>query len=1019
MVISELLLNGILHLFALLSACYDQAGRANAREMVEAYLADYLGIVNTEQYIGLFDAFLAFYDEKPDEAFLISQTAVICENLKGDIPRSEQYVVLLRFLELARSFQSTQNDLLPRLAVTAAETFEIDAGTTRDILAFLYQTEQLQHLGPNLLYVHAQTPSGTQACKFLAAPHLAGGLTVLYIEDIDTLFCAPHQGSELTLNGITARPGAFYLLPPGAILRDVHSAPLYYADLAGAFKGDVRHSAIRFQALNADFRFAGSDNGLHDLCFDVAGGQMIGVMGGSGVGKSTLISILNGSMAPITGRILLNGRDLYEDKKQLEGVIGFVPQDDLLFDELTVYQNLYYSTRLCLADLDQDTLDERVCAILAELNQLDTRDLKVGSPLEKTISGGQRKRLNIALELIREPAILFVDEPTSGLSSADSLNVMTLLKEQASQGKLIIVIIHQPSSDIFKMFDQLWLLDKGGRPIFTGNPIDAVLYFRKAVWQAGTDECLCPQCGNVNPEQIFDIIEMKRLDEHGYATAERHFSPEKWHQRHRLARGDTAVPATAQTAAPAKALQRPGLAGQLAIFFKRNLLARLANRQYLAINLLEAPLLAWVIAAITKFEKAQGYLFGDNHNIPVYFFMSVIVALFMGLSVSAEEIIRDRKILRRERFLHLSWFSYINGKVLYLGIVAVIQMGLYVLVGNTILEIPDFTFKLWLVLFSCAMCASMIGLNISAAFKTVVTIYILIPILLVPQIIVGGMVVSFDDLINPAARHNRVPLVGNLMPSRWGFEAIVVEQFSGNRFQAPFNDLERRINRSDYVIDYYVSELRSRIDFPFLQAKDAGHTIQLAATFTLLRNEFARLAADEGLKIDLPPQAFTREGYTRDVAKQLKTALVGLVQIQRQRRNRADKQRRALEAARIAEMGAENYRALETRYQNKSLVDLVRNRANLDDYRLADGRIVRLSDPVFSDDLTPWGATTFFAGRKRLGEMLISTYWFDLALLWVAALLLYAVLCGNLLERLLQVGEQAARRLRGGLGKKH
>jgi len=272
----------------------------------------------------------------------------------------------------------------------------------------------------------------------------------------------------------------------------VHSLPVYYADIFDRFKPLDPKEAIVFAAQNVDFRFPGSDNGLHDFCFNALGGQMVGVMGGSGVGKSTLLSILNGSMAPQKGQILINGLDLYKEKQKLQGVIGFVPQDDLLFDELTVYENLFYSSRLCLADLDEKALKDRVSGILDELNQLETCDLTVGSPLEKTISGGQRKRLNIALELIREPSILLVDEPTSGLSSADSLNVISLLKEQSKRGKLIIIIIHQPSSDIFKMFDQLWILDKGGRPIYTGNPIDAVVYFRKAIWQAGTKSAFVP-----------------------------------------------------------------------------------------------------------------------------------------------------------------------------------------------------------------------------------------------------------------------------------------------------------------------------------------------------------------------------------------------------------------------------------------------------------------------------------------------------------------------------------------------
>jgi len=611
-----------------------------------------------------------------------------------------------------------------------------------------------------------------------------------------------------------------------------------------------------------------------------------------------------------------------------------------------------------------------------------------------------------------------VDEPTSGLSSADSLNVISLLKEQSTKGKLIIVIIHQPSSDIFKMFDQLWLLDKGGRPIYTGNPIDALVYFRNAVWQAGTDECLCPRCGNVNPEQLFDIIEMKQLDEQGYATADRQFSPEEWHARHLSARPKEPEENVREPLpAPAKALKRPGLAGQFAVFFKRNLLTRLANRQYLAINLLEAPLLSWIIATICRYESANGYGFADNHNIPVYFFMSVIVALFMGLSVSAEEIIRDRKILSRERFLHLSWWSYINAKTVYLCLVSAIQTGLYTLVGNSILGVPDFFLPTWLTLFSCSVCASLIGLNISASFKTVVTIYIMIPLLLVPQIILGGMVVPFDDLIGRDSSHNRVPVVGNLMPSRWGFEAMVTEQFSNNPFQRPFNGPDLRINQADYRINYYIPELKSQIDFPFLATKDPVPRAQKTDALSLLKSEFLRLAQTRGLEISLPGNAFELTGYSRQVAATLKTALADLAKTLRRERNEAAQRRSTLRSDRVKALGEEKFLSLEKRYRNKSIADLVRNRDNLDDYRITRDRIVRVSDPIFSRDLSAWGGAPFMAGQKRfplgMGNPVISTFAFNLGVLWLLALACYAGLYWNVLARGLNRIATASKRLSG------
>ena len=151
--------------------------------------------------------------------------------------------------------------------------------------------------------------------------------------------------------------------------------------------------------------------------------------------------------------------------------------------------------------------------MLVNLGLTEIRNLRVGSPLQKTISGGQRKRLNIGLELLREPTVLFVDEPTSGLSSRDSENIMDLLKELSLRGKMIFVVIHQPSSDIFKMFDTLIIMDSGGFQIYYGNPVEAVVYFRDMINAANKNQGACPECGNINPEQIFSIIETKVVND--------------------------------------------------------------------------------------------------------------------------------------------------------------------------------------------------------------------------------------------------------------------------------------------------------------------------------------------------------------------------------------------------------------------------------------------------------------------------------------------------------------------------
>ena len=517
------------------------------------------------------------------------------------------------------------------------------------------------------------------------------------------------------------------------------------------------------------------------------------------------------------------------DPGQVEGMIGYVPQDDLLIEDLTVYENLYYAAKLCYSDHNEEQLDGLVSNTLTSLGLYEPRNLKVGSPLNKTISGGQRKRLNIGLELLREPLLLFVDEPTSGLSSRDSENIMDLLKELSLRGKLIFVVIHQPSSDIFKMFDRLLILDVGGYPIYYGNPVDAVVYFKESANLIDRHEGSCSKCGNVNPEQIFNIIENKVVDEYGRATDQRKITPLTWNKIYQERKRIEEVPE--YTAKPDASLFIPNKIRQTMIFMARDVKAKLNNRQYMLINFLEAPLLAFILATLIRYYRGDGlrpsaYVFQENMNIPAYIFMAIVVALFMGLTVSAEEIIKDRKILKREAFLNLSWGSYLMSKIIMLLVLSAVQTFTFVLVGNLILSIKGMYFDYWLVLFSASFFANMLGLNISSAFNSAVTIYIIIPILLIPQILLSGVVVQFDQLNPTFGSKASVPVIGDVMASRWAYEALMVTQYKDNAYEKHFYDVDKRIAQAEFKAVYYIPQLQSMLEFVFSNTGNTSEEIQ-------------------------------------------------------------------------------------------------------------------------------------------------------------------------------------------------
>jgi ABC-type multidrug transport system ATPase subunit len=365
-----------------------------------------------------------------------------------------------------------------------------------------------------------------------------------------------------------------------------------------------------------------------------------------------MLNVLHGKTRPTAGNLFINGYDLYDESDQLQGLIGFVPQDDMLIEELTVYQNLYFNARLCFGDYNEEQLNQTVDKVLVDLDLYEIKDLQVGDVLNKKVSGGQRKRLNIGLELMREPGILFVDEPTSGLSSFDSEKVMTLLKNQALAGKLVFTIIHQPSSDILKMFDRLWILDKGGYMIYDGDPVEALVYFKTETSQANAAESECPNCGNIETENILHIVEVKVIDNAGFPGKDRQVSPKDWYDRYRKKMMPSFSDAPDKAALPKSNFRVPVKSEQLKTFILRNIKRKLADRQYMMINLLEVPILALILGYLSKYSINSDYTFGGNKNYAVFLFMSIIVALFVGLTVSAEEIFRDRKILEREKFLN-------------------------------------------------------------------------------------------------------------------------------------------------------------------------------------------------------------------------------------------------------------------------------------------------------------------------------------------------------------------------------
>ncbi|MCD4711269.1 MAG: ABC transporter permease [Bacteroidales bacterium] len=383
--------------------------------------------------------------------------------------------------------------------------------------------------------------------------------------------------------------------------------------------------------------------------------------------------------------------------------------------------------------------------------------------------------------------------------------------------------------------------------------------------------------------------------------------------------------------------------------------------------------------------------------------MALIVALFLGLIVSAEEIFKDRKILKREKFLHLSRSSYLLAKIKILVVISAIQSITFVLVANGILEIREMTFAYWLALFSTAVCANLIGLVISSAFNSAVTIYIVIPLVMIPMMILSGAMFSFDKLNRNITSIDKVPLVAEIMPTKWSYEALMVHQFKNNTFEKNFFDYEKRISYYNFKSAYLIPALEERLNDCIYEFRETGAIREHQSALLVLKNELLKgqdAVGDFHLRQDeLDPHSVNEAGLVK--ASRLLSALKAHY-IKRFSIANREKERYL---GKLMDDRRELYFQWLNLYHNESVADHVKKIYEKNQIVEFEGELYQEIDPVYLDP-APEGLigirSHFFAPRKYFLGHYYDTYSFNIGFIWFMTILLYLALYYDLLGKLVR-----------------
>ncbi len=489
---------------------------------------------------------------------------------------------------------------------------------------------------------------------------------------------------------------------------------------------------------------------LDNISLSIAPNEFVGLLGPSGAGKSTLMEAMNGMRGASSGSVLVNNLELYRNLDALKQSIGYVPQDDIIHRELTVYRTLFYVAKLRLSsDVSRQEIKQIIDEVLDVTGLSERRDVPINQ-----LSGGQRKRVSIAVELITKPSIIFLDEPTSGLDPATEEKIMKLFRQIAESGRTVILTTH--AMENVRLFDKIVVLMRG-KLVFYGTPDEALRHLGAGSFKELYDkleEAIEPQIvltGEKNRAQITEQAADDWKRKFTQTPQYRRNIEEPLKQIGKIVSGGT------------QKKNRLGIFGSLRQFStlsRRYAEVLFKDKFNLLILLAQAPIIALMTFLVM----------GANLPRDLVYFVLALVAVWFGTSVSAREIIRERAVYRRERMINLGIFPYLASKLCVLGIIVGVQclllfapLKFFDLIGA--MPMPGEFFgipQIW-TMFLTAAVGIALGLLVSVLVKTSETATSLVPLILIPQILFSGLIGVPTGLSK---------VVSLTMPAAWSFDTM-------------------------------------------------------------------------------------------------------------------------------------------------------------------------------------------------------------------------------------------------------
>ncbi|MEA3447381.1 MAG: ATP-binding cassette domain-containing protein, partial [Bacteroidota bacterium] len=722
--------DAILHLFAILAAQGDENFSRQAKNFIITMLSEVLPKDNMSKALETYDSYSVYYSGKTGKKGLSAKSVrflKIAREISSKLSQEERHLLCIRSMEFVTQYANHKPENLDFVKLIA-DVFLIDEQVYGNIYNVI--SGKLPH---------SQSPQNIK---------LPASLSVLFISE-NEIYVKTIQDHISEPSGLSDK--LYFRLQYQQSIRLADNKTLLYSDILRAFISR-KTLPYKLHIKNLNYAIKKKHRFFHGLNLRLESPGLCAVVGPSGAGKSTLLKLIAGILHPDKGNISFSPSP---------PVMAFIPQEDSINPDLSVKHQLLTQAKKHNTPSPTAVADD----ILHKTGLTHKADCLPGLANNSMLSGGERKRLSIGCGIITQPDILICDEPSSGLSFEDTNKIIRLLRNIANENCLVMCSLHQPDASVIACFDNMLYLDEQGHPVYFGSPEHFPHYVETLLHEAS--EPLTKQTEASQLAKAEARISESLPDEFGIPTQKRKYPPAFWNSHFNARHKDTP---DNTNSTPASKTKPPNYATtivtEFAAFFNR--------KAYAAMILLYAPVMALITAPLCRFSGTGDYTPLLNPHFPVFFIITVVIALFSGLIFSLGELSRKQSEHKRDWITIKSNKQVILSKLCVLLPAGLIQALLFSLISLSILDIMYLFMPVAITYFLLYLFSAATGLTLSAVSNGKIWAYLVVPLLLIPQILFSGAMIPWNKFPEHNTK-NKAPVISRFFTAAWAYESLTTD----------------------------------------------------------------------------------------------------------------------------------------------------------------------------------------------------------------------------------------------------